>query len=117
MTALVVGMVSLTGCGIAVPNLLGTIDVGMQRYTMAQMRQIAKEIEEGRSVEGRSDGWGTPYLIRRDGAGYTVVSFGNCGDPDVPNGSEYPVGPTTGFDADIVLANGQFIRYPQGERR
>ena len=114
MMAMVVGMASFAACGITITNLTGTIDIGKQRSTMAQMRQIAKEIEEGRSVEGRRDKWGTPYLIRRDGPNYTIVSFGNCGTPDVPSGSEYPVGPTSGSKADIVFADGRFIRYPRG---
>jgi len=114
MMALAVGIGSLAACGITITNLTDNLDVGKQLHTMAEMRQIAKEIEHGRSVEERRDGWGTPYLIRRDVAGYTIVSFGDCGNPDVPVGSEYSAGPTTGFKADIVFANGQFIRYPRG---
>jgi len=115
--ALAVGIGAFLVCLITFTNLLGTIDVGKQRYTMSHMREIAQAIQEGRSVEAQVDGWGTPYLIRRDGANYTIVSFGNCGIPDLPRGSEYSIGPTNGFEADIVLINGQFTRYPLGSIR
>jgi len=56
------------------------------------------------------DGWRQP--LRHDGEGldYTLVSYGSDGTPD---GVE-PVGPTTHFNADIVLYNGQFIQWPEG---
>ena len=113
-----IGLIVVAGstfaCSIAVANLFGAIDRGKQKYTMADMRRIATGIEDGHAVEGRVDGCGTPYLIQRSGSSYTIVSFGDCGVPDVPLGTKYPSGTTASFKDDIVFADGHFIRYPLG---
>ena len=56
------------------------------------------------------DGWRQPLRYDGEGLDYTLVSYGSDGTPD---GVE-PVGPTTHFNADIVLYNGQFIQWPEG---
>jgi general secretion pathway protein G len=56
------------------------------------------------------DGWRQPLRYDGEGLDYTLLSHGSDGTAD---GGE-PVGPTTHFNADIVLYNGQFIQWPEG---
>ena len=115
--ALIVLVGSFIGCSITASNLFGAIDRGEQKYTMAGIQEIARAIEAGRPVERPVDGWGTPLLIERNGTSYTIVSFGDCGEPDIPRGAKYSEGTTVRFSDDIVFADGQFIRYPQGSQQ
>ena len=71
----------------------------------------------------RVDPWGHPFLVWSDGEHYAVISAGEDGVLDVDsfdsdNGgvpdSLEPAG-TADPDADIVFADGQFVKYPQGE--
>ena len=57
---------------------------------------------------------GQPYLFGSDGACYTLASRTRCGIPEVADLSEYEPGPTSGHEADIVIVNGRFFRYPEG---
>jgi hypothetical protein len=115
--ALIVLLGSFVGCSITASNLFGAIDRGKQKYTMARMQEIARAIEAGRSAEHPADGWGTPFLIERSGTSYTIVSFGDCGEPDIPRGAKYSGGTTIRFSDDIVFSDGRFIRYPQGTQQ
>ena len=56
------------------------------------------------------DGWRQAFRYDGQGLDYTIVSYGSDGVAD----ASLPVGPTTHFDADIVLYNGQFIQWPEG---
>jgi len=56
------------------------------------------------------DGWRQPLRYDGEGLDYTLVSYGSDGNAD----GGAPVGPTTHFNADIVLYNGQFIQWPEG---
>jgi hypothetical protein len=73
----------------------------------------------------RLDGWGHPYLVWSDSKTYLVVCGGADGVLDVDyRAPQDPVAGlakdpsvTAGPDADIVFANGQFVRWPRdGER-
>jgi general secretion pathway protein G len=56
------------------------------------------------------DGWRQPLRYDGEGLDYTLLSYGSDGTADGVD----PVGPTTHFNADIVLYNGQFIQWPEG---
>ncbi len=64
----------------------------------------------------KNDGWGRPMKVYLDyaiGDGhaaqhYAITSPGRDGIYD----STYPTGPMSGFDCDIIYANGAFIAYP-----
>lgn len=105
---------SFVACSVADDNLLGAIDRGKQKYTMNDMRAIGRAIEAGHPVQGRVDAWGTKYLVQQVGSSYTIVSFGDCGEPDVSPGTKYASGATNLFKDDIVFADGHFVRYPAG---
>jgi|YNPBryunderm2012_1023409.scaffolds.fasta_scaffold17994_2 type II secretion system protein G len=60
-----------------------------------------------------SDAWGNPLFYTAAGAEYTVWSRGADNLDDVV----IQYGPTTQFSADIVLANGTFVQWPEGAQR
>ena len=132
---------------IAIPNFLNAVDRGKQKRTMADIRSIAQAMEayaadaqvypsigtEFVSVgELRDalvptyitaipakDGWGHDVLVRSDARGYMLVSPGKDGLEDAPGFAYGPDdgGATDSFNADIVLADGKFVRYPEGAQR
>lgn len=138
------GGVASTGivAAIAIPNLLNAVDRGKQKRTMADIRSAGTAFEsyaidnnrypgptDGwvRAEEVRSfvepvyirtlpelDGWGHPLLFLSDGESYVIVSPGKDGivDRDWSDGIDF--GASTSFNADIVMANGQFIAWPEG---
>ncbi len=118
------------------PSLFGAINRGRQKWTMAAMRDISEGIELYRSQQGGyptannaeelrrelsglqaiplRDAWGEPWQVSATGSGYTIVSYGKCGEADLPGGGAYAPGCTASFDADIVLVNGHFVCWPEG---
>lgn len=68
----------------------------------------------------RVDPWGHPYLIWSDTTSYLIVCTAADGEPDVPykepgaltGGIEDEVVPTFTAEADIVYADGRFVRFP-----
>lgn len=120
-------------CG---PNMFGAIERGRQKGTMADMRSIASVLDDyhdrhraypqadslrhltpilgPQTSLPRRDGWGQPYHFESNAAGYTLVSRSRCGRPEVADLSEYQQGETRGPEADIVIVNGRFFRYPEG---
>ncbi len=61
------------------------------------------------------DGWNSWYLYARGTTGqdYAVRSAGADGVPQ----SSPTFGPTTDFNADIILVDGAFVQYPDGAQR
>jgi len=55
-----------------------------------------------------TDTWNQPFQCRFIGTNYEVWSLGSDGR-DGPNQID---GPTEGWEADVVLRNGSFVRYP-----
>ncbi len=110
-------------------GLFGTWDRSRQARTMADMRSIAFAFEEIRQRDGRypdardirtvlaatdarlpaADAWGNDYLVVSLASGFGLRSLGRDGRYD--GGRD---GPTTSYDDDIVLRNGEFVRYPEG---
>jgi len=121
---------------IAIPNLVLAIERARQRRTMADMRTIANavssygvdlvrvpQIPSGTVAdtlpflsptylkrEPVRDGWRNPYRYCGDGLGYTIWSFARDGAQQ----SSLQFTATTTLDADIVLADGIFVQWPEG---
>ena len=72
-----------------------------------------------------SDGWGwaldfrAEYAVTNSRAAttYSIRSKGRDGKLQTTNRTRYTIGPTKGFDCDIVFANGVFIAYPEGAQK
>lgn len=84
---------------------------------------LAGALEDaGANAVPRTDPWGFPYLVWTDGGTYLVVCTGADGRPDVDykapgdldGALEDVVIETFTPEADIVFANGRFVRYPDG---
>jgi len=105
---------------IALSNLFGAIGRSKQVKTMAALRvlgaQLAPHLSTLPAVQryGPPDAWGNPILIATQPGRYVLVSFGECGIPDVSDPWHYLPGPTAFYNADVVYSNGQFLRYPEG---
>jgi len=132
--------VTFVVAAIAIPNMIGAIDRGRQKRTMGDMRTIATAVEMraggrpdypvvgpedldtlARELEPtylkalpRIDGWGHPIRVESDGRSYTITSYGCCGEQDGAGVHVQPNGGTTTFSADIVFANGSFVKFPDG---
>jgi general secretion pathway protein G len=131
-------VVSIIGiiAAIAIPNLLNALNKAKQRRTMADMRTIslavydystdwvgAPAVADG-TVDDlvpyltptylktlpRMDGWQNILLYRASGLDYTIQSYGS----DNQSQGALTPGPTTDFAADIVIANGVFVQWPEG---
>jgi hypothetical protein len=84
---------------------------------MEHMRKLGRQLEAGQQISRATDPWGDPYVVYTTSSGYTVISYGECGQPDVPPGETYSVGPTASREADLVYTNGEFVRYPEVRSR
>jgi general secretion pathway protein G len=62
-----------------------------------------------------TDGWSSwfTYSVTPDGQDYALRSNGSDGLPE----STPSFGPTTLFNADIILCDGQFVQYPDGVQK
>lgn len=131
-------VVSIIGiiAAIAIPNLLNALNKAKQRRTMADMRTIALAVYDystdwvmapavaSGTVDDlvpyltptylktlpRLDGWQNMLQYQASGLDYTIQSYGGDG---TAQGTLTP-GPTTDFAADIVVANGIFVQWPEG---
>jgi hypothetical protein len=128
----------LSPIGLTVPSyLLGAADRGKQSRAMRDLRQIGQVVESlqhrrslpalhGQSVLAlgpcgeallRWDPWGGEYRVFADSAGYAVISGGSDQALDLADPDDYDERPTIDFEDDIVLRNGHFVRWPEGQRR
>jgi len=121
---------------IALPQLRQAIEKARQRRTMTDMRLIAQAISSyavdysyaprfpsatvreilpyleptyAKKVPAM-DGWKHDYRFWAVGFDYTVACLGRDGVAE----SSYRQGPTTRYNADIVLYNGVFVQWPEG---
>jgi len=132
ITVAIIGIIA----AIAIPNLMQAIERARQRRTMADMRTVANavssygvdmvfvpQLASGTIADTLQylsptylkrkpvdDGWHNPYRYFGLSLNYTLWSFARDG---VQQASLTP-GPTTTFDADIVLTNGVFVQWPEG---
>ncbi len=139
-TLAVVALVLVVGIGmmgilaaIAIPNLLTAMQRAKQKRTMADMRQIAAQIEKYREAnrklpEGSTsaelpsaihsnilvDGWGHNLRYATDGRNYWLVSAGKDGVFETEKPEEYAQSTTTTFNSDIVIENSEWLRVPEG---
>ena len=138
----VAGVVVFGGiiAAIAIPNLLNAVDRGKQKRTMADLRQIAMAIEsyaidkniypltedfdelcgvlEPKYSEGslpKIDGWGQSFAVQAYGQGYAIGSGGKDGEGALHVEGEG--GPMIHFEAAIIMANGEFVQWPEGTQQ
>jgi hypothetical protein len=107
---------------------------GYARAAMRDMRAIATSLDKFKQRRGsypiaasiaalnvsadaslpEHDPWGQAYVFRSSADHYALVSYGDCGDPDVDSLDAYHDGPSATKEADIVLRDGVFTTYPSG---
>jgi len=120
---------------LAIPNLIAAIQRSRQSRTLADIRMIGEGIQAYQidhsfypvlsngtigDLAGHleiytpsynpEDGWGEPMLYDSEGEHYTVISWGWGSTATLP----YSQGPTSTFDADIVMEDGGFLQWPEG---
>ena len=121
---------------IAIPQLRQALEKAKQRRTMVDMRLVAQALSSyavdysfapkfnNVPVEDvrpyleptyakkipPNDGWMHAYFYSAEGFDYTIRSYGRDGAAD----AAIIEGPTTYFDADIILFNGVFVQWPEG---
>ena len=125
IVALFVVMVIGIIAAIAIPNFLTAKQRAMQRRTVVEMRGAAQSVELYReshnalpeSIQPVKDGWGNDLRYKSDGTNYWIVSAGKDGRFEENDVSHYTKGATTNFDDDIVLENGEMLRWPRREGR
>jgi general secretion pathway protein G len=132
ITLVVIGIIA----AIAIPNLVGAIDRGKQKRTLADMRTVGTAIEayavdnslypissDAATLWGqiapvylrpmtRNDGWEHEFVVNVEATRYTISSTGKDG---VPSGCVVGVH-TTQFNQDICFSHGIFIQYPEGKQ-
>ena len=111
---MLVGLAALIALtAVAVPNVLEALNRKRQKVTMAAMRAAATKFEAGQPFVPMRDDWGHPMRIRARGRHYSIRAAGRDGEfeQDVPLKR---IRTTTGFDADIVFLDGNFVQMPEG---
>jgi len=128
---------------IAIPNLVTAQQRSRQKRTMADLRSVATAVEayatdkneypKATSIEELRpllaptyirdvplrDGWERSLRYEtwtrdRELDSYAFGSAGKDGVFEKESLQEYTGGGVSGFDRDIVFANGNFVQYPQG---
>jgi len=128
--SLIILLVAFLGLAVEIPSELTIAQRMHQKETMQRMRTIAAALRAYASTHHgfpvtdnvaaaganlpREDGWMHPFALRSRADSYFLMSYGSHGEPDVASPEKYPAGPTTRFEDDIVMRNGEFIRYPEG---
>ncbi|RLE23993.1 MAG: hypothetical protein DRJ65_10730 [Acidobacteria bacterium] len=118
---------------VAIPNLLQALETARQKKSFADLRTIAIALAVYNNDHSHypalgdtnhmalvpflgdlptADGWRTLFGYQCSGTGtrYTVVSYGNNREADLP----YVLGPITRFQDDIVFIDSQLVQWPEG---
>lgn len=97
---------------IAVPNFYTALQRSYQKRTMADMRTMAAQFEEGKPLAPARDAWGHPMRLRVDGKHYSIRAAGRDGkfEQDVP----FRLRMIDSYDGDLLLVNGEFWQMPEG---
>ena len=121
---------------IAIPALRNAVEKAKQRRTMTDMRLMATAVnaysidfsfmpkfDSATSAQlapylvptyvkafPANDGWRNAYHYQAAGLDYSLLSYGRDGVED----STLHEGPTTSFNADLVLFNGVWTQWPEG---
>ena len=119
----VVGFIGILAA-IAIPNLLTAMQRSRQMRTIAGMNRIAQTVEAYReshnappqSIPPAKDAWTNNLRYVTDGTNYWIVSAARDGRFEEDDVSRYTKGATTNFDNDIVLENGEMLRWPERGR-
>jgi len=117
----VIGFIGILAA-IAIPNLLTAMQRARQKRTIADMRTITVSVEEYRashnappeSIPAHKDGWDQNLRYAQDGTNYWIVSAAKDGKFEEDDFTRYTRGATTNFDCDIVMKNGEMLRWPDG---
>jgi type II secretory pathway pseudopilin PulG len=126
--------IPITGilAAIAIPNLLTAVQRSKQKRTMAEIRTLARDLEQRASTTGSyprtletspKDGWGTDLRYEcleaqeQPCAGYAISSAGKDLRFEHDSAAGYAPGSTVKFDCDIVWTDGAFVQYPEGVQR
>jgi general secretion pathway protein G len=121
---------------IAIPALYHAIERGRQKRSMAEMHAVAVAITSYGTdyshmpllddatadqlapyleptyikILSAYDGWRRLLRYRSDGVEYSLFCLGSDGVLD----STHLLGPTTSFNADIIINDGEFAQWPEG---
>lgn len=139
--AIVVGLligVAMLGivAAIAIPNLLTAMQRSKQKRTLADLTTISNSViayaDEHRQLPTAespaqllrtlkvqippTDAWEREWRYGNDGENFWLVSAGKDGLFESDDIEAYDEQATTNFNADIVMINGNFIRYPEGTK-
>ncbi|MFC2172212.1 prepilin-type N-terminal cleavage/methylation domain-containing protein [Acidobacteriota bacterium] len=126
---------------IAIPNLLNAIQRGKQKRTMSDMRSVGTSVESYQVDNGfpvrdgtsrddivnieihleptyikilpLDDAWKNRMHYYGVSDEYTIWSYGKDGGHDGADAQ----GVTRSFACDIIFANGQFVKYPEGSQQ
>jgi type II secretion system protein G len=60
------------------------------------------------------DGWGTTFKVNWQSNTYSVASYGAKGVQDNSTTSAAQAITTNNFDCDIIISEGNFVKYPEG---
>lgn len=114
--------------------LFGAYDRGKQKRAVVELRGIAQVIHRHvvspAAQDGPGDGdtlntladprvppldpWGCPYRIAYRDDDWFLFSTGSDCTADVEDPREYREGAEQLFEADIVIKNGRFLKWPEG---
>ena len=127
----------LTLVGSIPPSFLfGALDRGKQKRAIADLSDIAAAIDryvashhtladvddvaELSSLANLQlptlDPWGCAYRIHSQDDDWFLISTGSDCVADVQDLGEYIAGPEHRFEADMVVKNGEFLKWPEGMR-
>ena len=121
---------------VAIPALYHAIERGRQKRSMAEMHAVAVAITSYGTdyshiplladatadqlapyleptyikILSPYDGWRHLLRYRSDGVEYTLICLGADGVLD----ATHLLGPTTAFNADIIINDGEFAQWPEG---
>ncbi len=123
---------------IAIPNLLNSIDRSKQKASMADIRALGAAVQHYAidnnvypsvtSMAGlesvleptyivaapTSDAWSNTFNVQSAPLGFTICSGGKDGGPCTVVGGG---GATNNFNDAIILIDGQFAQWPDGQQR
>jgi general secretion pathway protein G len=88
----------------------------LQHVTIEQLANVL-EPKYARKLP-RKDAWGRPFDIRigayDDKGNAGVYAIRSAGSDKTPDSTTYKIGIISKFQSDVVFADGNFVRYPEG---
>ena len=111
--------VGAAAAGASTPRQFDLSVLGLiSRQDLFQSLYVSQDFFYCQDIPG-FDGWGYGfeyYLNQTNLLGANVMAIRSAGRDGIFSGTTYPIGPflATQYDADMVWADGLFIRYPAG---